>query len=171
MNLTRSSTHSFHKLVIGFNPPLRLRREANLQIYATAAFIPWVDVTFPSNILAYTLRIATAFPIPNSFPYIPYRGELPIITLRQSLDFELNTQVCFPYCIDQLNRLKSMKHKFRDGSFCSQTSTKSLLNGNNLSNVFKLLTNFLGETHSHSWSWLGKKNLQSYSSMSLPSEN
>lgn len=44
--------------------------------------------------------------------------------LRQGLDFELNTQVCLPYCIDRLNGLKSRKHKFRDKSFCSQKSTK-----------------------------------------------
>nr|GLL18149.1 hypothetical protein KK1_036345 [Ipomoea trifida] len=42
---------------------------------------PGYSETFPSNLLAYPLRIATAFPIPNSTPYISNRGELPIITL------------------------------------------------------------------------------------------
>jgi hypothetical protein len=45
---------------------------------------PRNDDTFPSNLFAYPLQSATAFPIPNSLPYMLNLGELPIITLYRS---------------------------------------------------------------------------------------
>ncbi|KAK3019925.1 hypothetical protein RJ639_004908 [Escallonia herrerae] len=40
---------------------------------------PGYNVTFPSNLFAYPLRIATAFPSPNSLPYMSNRDLRPCI--------------------------------------------------------------------------------------------
>ncbi|KAL9313018.1 hypothetical protein ACSQ67_018470 [Phaseolus vulgaris] len=59
---------------------------------------PGYDVTFPSNLFPYPHLAATAFPIPNSLPYILNLGELLINTLGGSiLDrwFAINLQIVF----------------------------------------------------------------------------
>ncbi|KAK2995228.1 hypothetical protein RJ640_006967 [Escallonia rubra] len=45
---------------------------------------PGYNVTFPSNLFAYPLRIATAFPNPNSLPYMSNRDSRALVQKRTS---------------------------------------------------------------------------------------